>query len=242
MDKYYISSEVDNELDGIIAAYKTLVDGIDEKAINENTRSYGGIIRAGKGELVESISRHLIELSWYSVGGDLSRLEINSKKFPIKINLDYIEKIKDEEVKNKILENISDYTYGISVDNQVFIDANFVLGMECKAYTENAMMKRILFDFHLLKTLFPNLFCYLLQLESQLGGDYSELNEKTYGSNSTHTLMSYMPDVDLKIITLLKGERKVDEPIHKEGFNKTLEKENVLSAMKIIKEVLIKFI
>ena len=33
------------------------------------------------------------------------------------------------------------------------------------------MIKRILIDFHLLKTIFPNISCYLFQLESQLGGE-----------------------------------------------------------------------
>ena len=51
---------------------------------------------------------------------------------------------------------------------------------------------------------------YLVQLESQLGGDYSELNDITYGSPATHALLSHV-DVELKIITLLKGERKVDK-------------------------------
>lgn len=71
------------------------------------------------------------------------------------------------------------------------------------------MIKRILIDFHLLKTIFTNISCYLFQLESQLGGYYSELPETIYGSKSTHSIMSYFEDVDLNIITLLKGERNI---------------------------------
>lgn len=88
------------------------------------------------------------------------------------------------------------------------------------------MIKRILIDFHLLKTIFPNISCYLFQLESQLGGDYSELPETIYGSKSTHSIMSYFEDVDLNIITFLKGERNINKPIHK-NF-KPLE-ENILN-------------
>lgn len=84
-----------------------------------------------------------------------------------------------------------------------------------KAYTENAMLKRILVDFYLLKTLFPDIDCFLFQLESQLGGDYSTLQEPTYGSPATHTLCSYFAQVDLKIFTFLESERLVDKPIHK---------------------------
>lgn len=65
------------------------------------------------------------------------------------------------------------------------------------------MLKRILVDFKLLKTPASHFKCYLFQLESQLGGDYSELNEKTF--EAIHiTLLSYFKEVDLKIFTFLK--------------------------------------
>jgi len=70
--------------------------------------------------------------------------------------------------------------------------------------------------------IYPNVKFVLFQLESQLGGDYSEIYKKVkVGSPSVHTLLSYF-DIDLNIITLLRGERKVDEPIHKEKFFKPL--------------------
>lgn len=103
------------------------------------------------------------------------------------------------------------------------MDDKFALSVECKAYTENVMQKRILFDAYLLKTQFPELQFALVQLESQLGGDYAQLSIKPHGSKSSHTLMSYRETVDLKIITLLEGERKVDCPIHKTEFYKPLE-------------------
>ncbi len=238
----YLQIDVEQEINGIIAAYNSLVFGINNKAMKDENGAYGGIIRAGKGELVENIAKHLIELSWYSLGGNLLRLEINSMKIPIPINVEYVKKIADSEIREYILKNIDEYSYGISVDKQVFIDSKFILGMECKAYTENAMMKRILFDFHLIKTRYPNISCFLLQLESQLGGDFSELNEKTYGSQSTHTLMSFMPEVDLKIITLLKGERKVDEPIHQVEFRKQIEKKSIYFAISEISKGLEKYL
>ena len=88
------------------------------------------------------------------------------------------------------------------------------------------MLKRILLDFRLLKSLHPNLVCCLLQLESQLGGGYFEpLADPQVGSPSTHTLMSYFPEVDLNIITLLEGERKIDRPIHRTEYFKELDPE-----------------
>lgn len=109
--------------------------------------------------------------------------------------------------------------------------------MECKAYTENAMLKRILVDFTLFKQVFRNLAFVLFQLESQLGGDYSTADFVKYGSPSTHTLLSYF-DIDLNIITLLEGERKVDKPIHKPEFYKPLRTESLLNALEVFKKLL----
>ena len=93
------------------------------------------------------------------------------------------------------------------------------------------MIKRILVDFHLLKTILPKITCYLFQLESQLGGDYSKLNKITYGSFSTHTLMSYFQNVELNIFTFLEGERKIDSPIHKQEYFKPLKKDKIKEAI-----------
>jgi len=71
-------------------------------------------------------------------------------------------------------------------------------------------------------------------LESQLGGDYCELKEITFGSKPTHTLMSYFPKVKLNIFTFLSGERRVDEPIHKEEYFKLLEKEQIEKAVSLL--------
>ena len=216
----------------LVKEYSTVVKVVDKDAHENDNRAYGGIVRSIKGKLQEYITEEVIKLAWQSIGGDNKRLKINSKKFKIPIMRDYIDELKDEEIKRYILSNIDDYYYKLSVDKQVFIDNNFVLGIECKAYTENAMLKRILVDFKLLKTQFPLLKCYLFQLESQLGGDYSELKEKAFGSYATHTLLSYFKEVDLKIFTFLKGERLVNKPIHK--YFKPLDAHQVEKAVKII--------
>ena len=193
------------------------------KAIEEEGRAYGGFIRSAKGKMQEYITNQIIHIAWASeLGKDLKRLSVNSEKIPIPIKIEYVNEIKDTAIKNYILSNIKRYYYGLSVDKHVSVDGKFIFGIECKAYTENAMIKRILVDFLLLKTIHPNLFCYLFQLESQLGGDYSSEIISPKGSPSTHTLMSYFSKVDLRIVTLLPGERKVDEPINKPEFFKPL--------------------
>lgn len=104
------------------------------------------------------------------------------------------------------------------------------------------MLKRILVDFTLLKQVAPNLKCVLLQLESQLTGDYSQpLKPVIYGSPSTHTLLSYF-DVDLNIITLLEGERKVDEPIHKRKYFKEMTEPALRKAVDMLKSLLAEFV
>lgn len=232
-----MSSLLKRRVEDIIAAYDDVVKGVDENAAKEKGRAYGGIVRARKGKLQESITEEIIKAAWENIGGSEPLLSVNSKKIRIPIKEDYVSRIENEEVRNHILSNMPEYYYLASVDKQVFVDGNFVIGIECKAYTENAMMKRILVDFTLLKTKFPDISCYLFQLESQLSGDYSgNPGGSKLGSKRTHTLMSYFPEVDLQICTLLEGERKVDEPIHKPEFFKPLTEAGVREAIELLSD------
>lgn len=45
--------------------------------------------------------------------------------------------------------------------------------------------------------------------------------------------LSYF-DIDLNIITLLEGERKIDRPIHKLKYFKSLRKKRLLAALEVI--------
>ena len=226
-------------LEQIMQDYNSVVKVIDKDATEQEDRAYGGIIRAVKGKLQEHISEEIVKIAWANLGGKAKNLGINSKiKIPIKES--YIQNLANKEVKRYILQNKKDYYCGISVDKHIFINNKFVIGIECKAYTENAMLKRILVDFYLLKTAYPQLSCYLFQLESQLGGDYSALPELIFGSKPTHSIMSYFEEVDLKIITLLKGERNIEKPIHKHF--KPLEKEILEKAVRTMENELKAFL
>ncbi len=230
------------KISDIVAAYNLLVRGIEGKAHEEEDRAYGGVIRAGKGLMVESITRLLLEIAWEELGGNSERISFTkiTKKLPIKH--DYIEKIKNKIVKKYIFNHIENYYYTLKTDVHCSIDDNLVIGVECKAYTENAMIKRILVDFTLMKSIWKDMHCFLLQLESQLGGDYSKLNSKTtFGSPSTHTLFSYF-DVEIQIITLLEGERKVDKAIHNPKYYKALEEIHLQRAIDKFKVVLKKYL
>lgn len=226
------------EIKELVNAYNLLVGGIDNQAHEDGERAYGGVVRSAKGILVESIAKRMIVLAWVEIGGDKKRISLEKQTTKIFIKPEYIEKIKSEEVRAFIKQNIKKFYYTLKTDIHTYIDKQFVMGVECKAYTENAMFKRILVDFTLFKQAFPKLNCVLLQLESQLGGDYSNPSKKViFGSPSTHTLLSYF-DVDLHIITLLEGERKVDKPIHKKEHFKELNERNLMKALEIFKQLL----
>lgn len=235
---------INNRISEVIAIYEAVVKGgIEQRALGSKDRAYGGIIRAGMGGLTESIGKKLVKLAWLNLRGEEQRLSIPNiqPKFKISIKKKYIDSIENTEVKNHLKDNFSKYYYLQGTDIRVLIDNKLVLVIECKTYTENAMLKRILVDFTLLKEMHPNITSVLLQLESQLGGDYSELNIQTFGSPSTHTLISYF-DVDLNIITLLKGERKVNKRISMPEFYKPLEEKSLLSAIETLSKLLEKHV
>lgn len=194
---------------------------IEFKGQNKD-RAYGGFIRSKKGKLLETLVEDMIINIWIELGYERSRIEINAKKTPIKLNLNYIKNIKNQNKYEFLCKDIDKNIYKCSVDKHIFIDKEFIFAIECKNYTENAMIKRIFVDFVFLKKTYPNIKTYLIQFESQLGGDYSLLKspDDTLGSRSTNTIASYFPDVDLQIRTLISGERKVSKPIFKKEFFK----------------------
>lgn len=220
-----MEQETKKALQDLIETYNRFMKVMesDSKIAEDEGRSYGGFIRATKGKLQEFITHQLIRIAWINeLQQKAERLVINSDKIPIPLRPEYLQRVP-ANVRRYIESHIDDYYYKLSVDKHAFIDGKFVLGVECKAYTENAMIKRIMVDFMFLKTKYPNLKCYLFQLESMLGGDYHELNSDTMGGTATHSIMSYFETVDLHILTLIRGERKVDCPINKPEFFKPLE-------------------
>jgi hypothetical protein len=228
-------SETVRKLKDLIETYERTTRVMEhgaKRAIREEGRAYGGFIRSQKGQLQEFITTELISISWVTeMRKPPGRLVINSEKVKIPINIEYIKQIASKTVREYIFNNFNRFYYGLSVDRHVLIDGRFIMGIECKAYAENAMIKRILVDFYLLKTKFPDLFCYLFQLESQLGGDYSSSVKEPSGSFSTHSLMSYFQNVHLQIITLLPGERNIERPINKPEFFKPLPLERLENAV-----------
>ena len=230
-------------IEEMISAYNIIVSGIGEEAVQFEGRAYGGVVRSAKGILVEALAPNIVKTAWQNVGGTPERLSIGkSRSYRVHIRPVYISNL-EPDVRDYINSNIANYYFNAHVDRHIFVDENFVMGVECKSYAENAMMKRILVDYQLLKTLHPELICCLLQLESMLTGDYSKLTAvPQFGSPSTHTLMSHFPEVELHIMTLLEGERKVKEPIHNADFFKEMLPENLLTVIERFSKLLSPFV
>ena len=161
---------------------------IEGDAHDAQDRAYGGVIRAGKGKLVESMVKGMVAIAWKELGKERDRLSFSSQKITIPIQRSYLDRLPDR-MKNTVATDICQYVYKCPVDVHIMVDDELVMAIECKAFTENAMPKKILVDFMLLKTQYPDLRCVLVQLESQLGGDYVNLNQDmAIGSKSTRTL------------------------------------------------------
>ena len=223
----------------ITGAYRLLVRNVDDVQETDTGLTYEDRICGMHSLFVKNIAKTCIEIAWRNLGGKQSRLSFEKTPILVPLRKDYIKRIKDSKIKAYILQHIENYVYKFKTDIHVNIDGKLAIGTECKAYTENAMLKRIAVDSMFLKHAHPSAHNVLFQFESQLGGDYSDLSKDIhYGSYQTHTILSYFDDVDLHIITLLEGERKVDRPIHKKDFFKKLNRGSIGQAIKIFEDLL----
>jgi len=177
----------------------------------------GGRLRSLKGTLVEDLADMMIRDAWAATGGDAEGLSIDKKK-------------------QQILDDRG-HVYGLSQDKHVHVDGVFVLSVECKAYAEVAMFKRILVDASLLHTRYPGLRFCLFQLESMLGDDYATRLDPP-GSDSVHVLTSHFREIDIEILTLLDGERDITRPIHRKQFFKAMNPERAVHAFEYFERTL----
>ena len=207
--------------------YESIVDLYTE-SIYSMYNMTPGQIRAKKGKLVEKLLEAIVSLAWYKIAGEMNRFHIEKRRVSIPISENYVKNLMPESTRNYVLQNIDQYIFRLELDRVMKVDNQSVLAIECKAYTENTMLRRILRDFELALIINPDLLFCLFQLENALGGDYGEPNKSEYlGSKSTHTLMSHSPTVHLEIITLLDSDHGRHGLIHRRGYFKELPIKNV---------------
>jgi len=114
-----MNKKISKDIQSLINAYEFFVKGIDTKARDSKDRAYGGIVRAGKGILVESLGKSLVEISWRELGYDSSMLSTEKKTVKIPLNKKYLSRIKSPEVKKYIEDNIKDFYYPLRTDIHV---------------------------------------------------------------------------------------------------------------------------
>tara|TARA_B100000287_G_C20527286_1_gene739394 strand:+ start:257 stop:997 length:741 start_codon:yes stop_codon:yes gene_type:complete len=219
--------------------YKNIYDYADALSKIDNDRKIGGILRSNTGIFVEYAAHSLALMAWKDLGGDMDKIRISKEKILVPVKEEYIES-QSEDIKS-FLYSKRNQGYQCSVDKHVFIENELVLAIECKAYAENAMLKRIITDMGFIQSAYPASKCYLFMLESQLGGDYSELKDNTLGSFSTHAIISNIGVRDFKILTHLQGNRLVKQPIFDRKFYKPISKRMLDRTLKLFKNDLIKY-
>lgn len=103
----------------------------------------GGQIRAAKSKLVVDLLDAIVHLSWCEMGGESNRFEVVTRRVKIPIEPDYVKNLTPKSTQNYIEKNKEGYFYPIELDLAGMIDSRLVLGIECKSYAENAMLKRL---------------------------------------------------------------------------------------------------
>ena len=222
--------------------YDSIVD-LYTKGIRSMYGLQGGQIRGKKGRLAENILEAIVSLAWHEIDGGVNRFNIKRRRVPVPINKSYVKNLIPESTRNYVEENVDEYIFRLELDKVVEIDNRFVLAIECKAFTENTMLRRTLRDFELALITNPDLRFCLFQLENSLGGDYGYPNKSEYlGSKSTHTIMSHSPEIRLEIITLLDSDHGRSGLIHIPQYFKELPVKNVATCVSKFRALLEPFL
>lgn len=202
-------------------------------AIYSMSNAKPGEIRGKKGKLVEAMVVKMVNIAWTIVlaqEGDRLKQDKEKKSLKIVNRDEYVARLTSEKMRKKIEDNFSDIVYKFGTDNHVKIDEKIVLAIECKSYTESAMLKRIIFDSILMTEVAENAKYILFQLESALSGDFHDFSDEQFGSAQYHVLMS-RNKFNIDVITMLEGKRDEKHPIHK--YPKKLTPERVKYAINV---------
>ena len=115
----------------IIRGYDAVMRNMETKAKEDSRRAYGGVVRTTKGKMLEEIAGYMVSIAWRELGGEFDRISLDTRKIPIPIFPDYL-KTLPSEISRHIRNNIDKYIYRCGVDLHVYIDKNFVWGLNVK--------------------------------------------------------------------------------------------------------------
>lgn len=188
-----------------------LYDSVSPHAL----RTRGGKVRGGKGSTVQWLAEAVIREAWERCGGHPLELALRRGSFTV------------------------GGVYTAPADIEVWVRGECVCGVECKAYTDISMYKRVLVDFRLLKSVVPGVQAVLFQAESMLGGDYSSRAEVSGGSSPVVSVLNgYFPEADITVVTALPGERDSALPIHTAAGRKLLTPDRVDGCVEVFTKIL----
>jgi len=200
----------------------------------------GGMIRSGKETVVVELAKRIItEAVKETPGLTVSKLEFEERKkvdIPFS-NCDYFN-VVSETIGNNIIDNLEEHSITIEIDLAVFYAGTLVLAIELKAFTDLTMFRRLAFDFHTLKRVYPTVKYVLIQLENSLGGDYAQDVPEHLGSPGVHSVLAEV-NLPMTIITLLNGKRSSQKAIHMPGCFKGLNKIKFRNAVNTISTLLV---
>ena len=215
------------EIDRLMKFYNQKIRAMHTGAIDavqrDSRRTVAGQIRSMKGTLVERLAGEILRSACIELGISEDRVRIE-RKFKVETTItdpSYIGGL-NEEVSRHVAENIADFVSYLEVDAVLLVDGLFVLGVECKSFTEKTMFTRAVHDAGLLYKYHPNKKYIVLQLENALGGDYAEDKDVFLGSPAAHIAMSDYPHLDIEVCTLLDGSRRSNMPIHSSKYFKDI--------------------
>lgn len=221
-----IIERIDGNINDLIADYDTTISGL----FNEQN---GGKIRGAKGRLVERLANSIVRLVWDDVLlQSHDRLQINNEKEKIYVkdsDLFLQRQRLDDSARDRIINHFDTVYYDFGTDVHVKVDGQLAVAIECKAYTETAMLKRIIFDSMLMDEALPDATHCLFQLEAAFSDD------------QYNVLMSHHSH-NIDVLTLLDGKRNSQKPIHREAFFKELTKERLITVIEYFEDVLSSFV
>tara|TARA_B100000575_G_C23122404_1_gene649706 strand:- start:167 stop:868 length:702 start_codon:yes stop_codon:yes gene_type:complete len=207
---------------------KKLEEKINNRILNMNQNfnlKTSGEKRTSKGNYVVDIYSYIIDEAIKNTNSDLkfytSETSLPEKE---KIRIPKIDMSEEYIINNNLKFEDKNDGYKCSYDGFLLSKDKIEIFFEFKAYVENTMWKRCLFDASMIKQLYPedSIYC-MCMLESQMGNTKNGEVIREIGIKN-HSLTFYMENLNLlpqmQIFILMDGQRKINKDIADLKFTK----------------------
>ncbi len=207
---------------------KKLEEKINNRILNMNQNfnlKTSGEKRTSKGNYVVDIYSYIIDEAIKNTNSDLkfytSETSLPEKE---KIRIPKIDMSEEYIINNNLKFEDKNDGYKCSYDGFLLSKDKIEIFFEFKAFVENTMWKRCLFDASMIKQLYPedSIYC-MCMLESQMGNTKNGEVIREIGIKN-HSLTFYMENLNLlpqmQIFILMDGQRKINKDIADLKFTK----------------------